>query len=706
VFAKINAEHGSKYKLHYSLLSDYLSVASMNKNIIEYDGDFMPYSDRANSYWTGYYSSYPVLKSEARRAESVLRTANLLYSISPETMFLQDLEMLREIVSDVTHHDGITGTSKKTVVNEYYLPRLRKFTTACQLRIAEAVQRLVSKDGKQQFNFSSPNIKNDQSHTSVVVFNGLGWHRDNVMVLPIQTNENKVCVLDIKGRTLDAQVMFDSHHNERLMFSAYVPALGFSVFSIKHGCEAGTIVDTPKLMQDEFTVETNYLVAKFCKIDGTLRLCNIQNLKDELDVNVNYQYLSYISSNMYDQSSGAYVFRPQSAEAKPLPKTDVQTYFSDGPICKSVEQVFNGYLRHVHTLCQGRDHIYTEITIGGDELPADHEIVTRIGATDISSDRVLYCDKNGLETRRFEFPKSGSPDVRVAASFLPMTSVCFIRNTTAKEGKTVQLSVLSNQAMGAASTVDGHMEFMLYRLTRKDDGKGLDEVLSDKGIYTARLHIRLTKVSDAPYDSATVAFSRESKEFDSPFVMLTGESTPSATHDQLTTPFFVLDEIPSNVHLLSLDTVMDRKLSDIPYSQRTNTSRTVLRLQHMGMGGDVTVNLERTLANMDMFITEETTLSTAKTIPNTNLNAKIMLKKNEIRTFIMNRSAFSQPNIANALSTPKPWVGYQVANYKVATVFSAGLSLAVAVALVALLIINLVFVRIVYMKKRKSQLDI
>jgi hypothetical protein len=59
----INAKYGDKYRLKYSTPSEYIAAVSKHnvKWPIKYDDGF-PYSDKGNSYWTGYFTSRPVFK--------------------------------------------------------------------------------------------------------------------------------------------------------------------------------------------------------------------------------------------------------------------------------------------------------------------------------------------------------------------------------------------------------------------------------------------------------------------------------------------------------------------------------------------------------------------------------------------------------------------------------------------------------------------
>ena len=67
----MNRKHSDKYIFKYSTPSEYVKAVSKHnvKWPTKYDDGF-PYSDKANSYWTGYFTSRPVFKEFVRKASS------------------------------------------------------------------------------------------------------------------------------------------------------------------------------------------------------------------------------------------------------------------------------------------------------------------------------------------------------------------------------------------------------------------------------------------------------------------------------------------------------------------------------------------------------------------------------------------------------------------------------------------------------------
>ena len=84
---------------YFKSVGDYLT-ANPEVKFSYYHGDFFPYADNEDSYWTvplkfcfnfqsgvfqGYYTTRPTLKAICRKSPSVLRSAEMLYSLGRST---------------------------------------------------------------------------------------------------------------------------------------------------------------------------------------------------------------------------------------------------------------------------------------------------------------------------------------------------------------------------------------------------------------------------------------------------------------------------------------------------------------------------------------------------------------------------------------------------------------------------------------------
>lgn len=125
-------------KVQYSTLSDYFAgVAAAQVKHPMIQGDFFPYADNEDSYWTGYYTTRPLLKQKSRRLNHILRACEQLVVLvrsSPHSNLdttrreltvgfwedkFKEVERARMETALFLHHDAITGTSRTNVVQDY-----------------------------------------------------------------------------------------------------------------------------------------------------------------------------------------------------------------------------------------------------------------------------------------------------------------------------------------------------------------------------------------------------------------------------------------------------------------------------------------------------------------------------------------------------------------------------------------------------------
>ncbi|KAF6777630.1 hypothetical protein AHF37_02494 [Paragonimus kellicotti] len=132
-------------RARFATLSDYFAalhkrlgshpgMTPVTENLPTLSGDLFTYADRNQDYWSGFFTSRPNLKSLVRVLESELRAAELLYSYTQYLIGLeQSLLTVRPIIENLynnltearrslglfQHHDGVTGTAKPHVMDDY-----------------------------------------------------------------------------------------------------------------------------------------------------------------------------------------------------------------------------------------------------------------------------------------------------------------------------------------------------------------------------------------------------------------------------------------------------------------------------------------------------------------------------------------------------------------------------------------------------------
>ena len=138
LFNYMNGNENMNVNIKFGTLSDYFQALSVQvaKAHIGHDtfprlvGDFFTYADREDHYWSGYYTSKPFYKRFERVLQSHLRATEILFSVSSilsshdakdpfNSSVIEDLQYARRNLALFQHHDGITGTAKDFVVQDY-----------------------------------------------------------------------------------------------------------------------------------------------------------------------------------------------------------------------------------------------------------------------------------------------------------------------------------------------------------------------------------------------------------------------------------------------------------------------------------------------------------------------------------------------------------------------------------------------------------
>ena len=94
-------------------MSEYFEVVMGMFDTTILKGSFFTYSDVDHDYWSGYFTSRVFDKALDRRLERVLYAAESMGGTKIE------LQEPRRALSLFQHHDGVTGTAKDHVVQDY-----------------------------------------------------------------------------------------------------------------------------------------------------------------------------------------------------------------------------------------------------------------------------------------------------------------------------------------------------------------------------------------------------------------------------------------------------------------------------------------------------------------------------------------------------------------------------------------------------------
>jgi hypothetical protein len=259
-----------------------------------YTGDFFPYADHPDAFWTGYYTSRPLLKAASRSAINGLRGVEILHSLTrakwqsrpslaaahgapaaasannaigaasvsragggdggtglgallPDWAGMHEkLSTIKRDAALVLHHDAITGTSRGDCYWDY-LKRLEDGKANAAMLVQQLAHLLMLRPNSTGLPVArldrlsstpltlTPLAASAQHTYPVVVHNSLGWTHRSVVFVPVGTAH--VTVVDSSGAALLSQthpLWEGTGFSDRFhaVFVADCPPLGASTYFV------------------------------------------------------------------------------------------------------------------------------------------------------------------------------------------------------------------------------------------------------------------------------------------------------------------------------------------------------------------------------------------------------------------------------------------------------------------------------------------
>ncbi|XP_031491829.1 alpha-mannosidase 2-like [Nymphaea colorata] len=504
-------------------------------------GDFFTYADRQQDYWSGYYVSRPFFKAVDRVLEETLRASEIMFALVMAYCqrhscakfpinFSDKLTAARRNLALFQHHDGVTGTAKDHVVEDY---GLRMHTSLDDLKIfmSKSVEVLLNIHNNKsapslvsQFEAEEVRSKynvqpvhrvievSEGSAQSIVLFNPLEQSREEIVMVIV--TDPDICVLSSNWSSVRSQIAPELQHEKdklftekhRVFWRASVPPLGLQTYYIANGyagCEkprhsklkifAGLEpVSCPasytcsKLVEDTVEVQNHLHTLTFDTKHGLLQ--KVTNHKDH-SVTIVEEEIGMYSS----MGSGAYLFKP-TGEAQPIIQAGGRLVISEGPLMQEVysypkvswEDTPISYSTRIYNGENTVQGFFIEKEYHVDLLDSnfnDRELIARF-KTEIENKQIFYSDLNGFQmSRRETYDK-----IPLQGNYYPMPSLAFLQNS---EGH--RFSIHSRQSLGVASLRNGWLEIMLDRRLTQDDGRGLGQGVLDNRPMNVIFHLLIEK---------------------------------------------------------------------------------------------------------------------------------------------------------------------------------------------------------------------
>lgn len=552
LFDYINSNPSLNAEAKFGTLEDYFQTLREEADRINYSlpgevgsvqvggfpslsGDFFTYADRQKDYWSGYYVSRPFFKAVDRVLEQTLRGTEMLLALllgycqrsqceKLPTGFSYKLTAARRNLALFQHHDGVTGTAKDHVVEDYGT-RMHTSLQDLQVFMSKAIEVLLgirlekSDQNPSQFEPEQARSKYDVQPVhraviapegtaqSVVLFNPLEQTREEVVMVIV--NGPDVTVLDSNWTCVRSQVSPEWQHDKnkiftgrhRLHWKATVPAMGLQTYYIANGFVGCEKAKPAKL---KFFTKSNLLSCPTqyacSKLEGDV--AQIRNRHQTLTFDVKHGLLQKVSYKdgsqnvvgeeigMYSSwGSGAYLFKPDG-EAQSIIQAGGQMVITEGPL---MQEVFSypktawdkTPISHSTRIYSGDNTIQEffiekeyHVELLGEDFN-DREMIVRY-KTDIDNKRIFYSDLNGFQmSRRETYDK-----IPLQGNYYPMPALAFMQGPNGH-----RFSVHTRQSLGVASLKDGWLEIMLDRRLVKDDGRGLGQGVMDNRPMNVIFHL-------------------------------------------------------------------------------------------------------------------------------------------------------------------------------------------------------------------------
>uniref|UniRef100_A0A5F9DHN8 Lysosomal alpha-mannosidase n=1 Tax=Oryctolagus cuniculus TaxID=9986 RepID=A0A5F9DHN8_RABIT len=519
-----------------------------------------------------------------------------------------DSAPLDKAMAVLQNHQAVSGTSSQQVVDDY-ARQLAAGWRPCKVLLSNALARL---SGSQEafsicpeLNISVCPLSQTSARFQVAIYNPLARKVDRMVRLPVSAGA--FLVKDPSGHAVPSDVLLlpqpeGQKPSPELLFSASVPALGFSIYSVavvsqqKHQGHFPRCI--PQKPRPGVIIRNKYIQATFNPKTGFLM--QIEDLEKQLVLPVSQSFFWYDASTPHIQDhqlSEAYIL---STDGMQLPvNSSAQIHLLKTPLVQEVHQNFSAWCSQVVRLYRGQCHLELEWTVG--PIPEDQWRGTTIQSTLEFTSRYPPSPRASPGTEWGVPLTGGISQVLGAGTGSPPHPHT---HPAPQDGKK-QLTVLTDRSQGGSSLQDGSLELMVHCRLLLDDNRGLGEPLLEEGSgsWVRGRHLVLL---DAVGKVAAGHRLLAEKEALSPQVVLApGGGTPQQPGHARRTQFSGLRrELPPSVHLLTL--------------ARWGPDKLLLRLEHQFARGEdsgcnlsspVTLNLQNLFSTFTITHLQETTLA-------------------------------------------------------------------------------------------------
>jgi alpha-mannosidase II len=394
-----------------------------------------------------------------------------MHSLDQPENITQDQESLYKIskaraeLGIFQHHDGITGTARSSVVEDYgkrmkYAEGLTKEVSETFMAKLAGVDKVSYQDYQHEASIENVIDLSMKSEIHIVFQNQNVENSESL--LEVFVNKPDVGVFDKNGKECIGQTEFRHGNVYRLVFKPNdkLGSLGFETFTMTRG-NNGEGLTLAAESKTEISGKVGDL-AHFDKESGSLTFThNSETVK--IDV------LAYLTDVKRKEKEGAYLFLP-AGKAQPFQASNTAEL-----------KVQTGPLRTIFTV-KREESVEYDLIISDDSINLqtrtylndkhnNKNICLRFTINGLENNGI-YTDMNGINfnyRKRFDFAK-----IPLQGQFYPMPAAAYISNDANKN-----FGVVSQQPLAVASLEKGQIDVILDRRLAQDDNRGLGQPIKD-----------------------------------------------------------------------------------------------------------------------------------------------------------------------------------------------------------------------------------
>jgi alpha-mannosidase len=378
--------------------------------------DIFPLADNDHNYWSGYFTSRPALKRQVRVATNFLTSARQLEVIAKPTKVTpvtarpappvgtSFTDSLEGTIGVATHHDGMSGTSRQDVADDYE-QRISESHIEAEAGVSDSLAKLMGNDvvlhhcncnngvgggvAGDCLNISMCEYTAGRTSFQVVAWNPQGHSSKQLIRVPVTGSGYTVTMLSNKTVKVEAQLVpltkrdyelpllyltYDELANDTIVrrtenkathvltFLSTLPAVGYETFEVKMAAPSNTELVPHHTAVDAEAgkrYSNGYYEIELSATTGMVEMLHNIRANKSTPFSIDWGWynasvggctkgVSHGMEPCSGQESGAYMFRPNSSNVFTTgPAETVVTKVVEGDLFVEIQQTFSDWATHV-----------------------------------------------------------------------------------------------------------------------------------------------------------------------------------------------------------------------------------------------------------------------------------------------------------------------------------------------------------------------